>query len=147
MLPKYALYALKSPLFRAFVDDGLNSGSLIQHIHTKQLEHFLFSVAPEKEQYEIVRRLDRAFAWIDHLASEATSARKLADHLDQAVLTKAFQGAHSCRTLDPSDEPASLLLGRIRAGRGMSQRNTNVREKARKEPHDATSTSSHEAQK
>jgi type I restriction enzyme S subunit len=45
-----------------------------------------------EEQREIVRRIETAFALIDRLASEATNARKLIDHLDQAVLTKAFQG-------------------------------------------------------
>src|SRR3712207_8097842 len=40
------------------------------------------------EQREIVRRIETAFAWIDRLASEATSARKLIDRLDQAILSK-----------------------------------------------------------
>ena len=58
MAKRYCLYALKSSDFRAFVDNGLNSGSLIQHIHTKQLAQFVFHVAPEVEQLEIVRVLD-----------------------------------------------------------------------------------------
>lgn len=65
------------------------------------------------EQQEINRRIDTAFAWIDRLASEATSARKLIDHLDQAVLAKAFRG--ELVPQDPSDEPASVLSERIRA--------------------------------
>jgi type I restriction enzyme S subunit len=44
------------------------------------------------DQVEIVGRVENAFAWIDRLASEATSARRLIDHLDQAVLAKAFRG-------------------------------------------------------
>jgi type I restriction enzyme S subunit len=57
----------------------------------------------------------RAFTWIDRLASEATSARKLIDHLDQAVLAKAFRG--ELVPQDPNDEPAGVLLERIRAER------------------------------
>ena len=67
------------------------------------------------EQREIVRRIEIAFAWIDRLASEATSARELIDHLDQAILAKAFRG--ELVPQDPNDEPASLLLKRIRATR------------------------------
>ncbi len=44
------------------------------------------------EQREIVRRIETAFAWTDRLAAEATSARRLIDYLDQAILAKAFRG-------------------------------------------------------
>jgi type I restriction enzyme S subunit len=67
------------------------------------------------EQREIIRRIEVAFAWIDRLANEATTARKLIDHLDQVILAKAFQG--ELVPQDPNDEPASILLERIRAER------------------------------
>ena len=118
---QYCLYVLKSPLFRAFVDNGLNAGSLIQHIHTKQLMKFVFPIAPPQEQTEIVRRIENAFLWIDRLASETTNARKLIDHLDQAILAKAFRG--ELVPQDPNDEPASLLLKRIRSARAAGSKN------------------------
>lgn len=71
------------------------------------------------EQLEIVRRIEAAFAWIDRLASEATSARKLIARLDQAILSKAFRG--ELVPQDPSDEPASVLLERIRAERTVAK--------------------------
>jgi type I restriction enzyme, S subunit len=49
-----------------------------------------------------VQLIDAAFAWIDRLAAETTSARKLIDHLDQAVLAKAFRG--ELVPQDPNDE-------------------------------------------
>jgi heme-degrading monooxygenase HmoA len=39
---------------------------------------------------------------------KTTSARKLVDHLDQAILTKAFRG--ELVPQDPNDEPVNLLL-------------------------------------
>lgn len=69
-----------------------------------------------EEQLEIVRHINNAMRWINRLASEATSARKLVDRLDQAVLAKAFRG--ELVPQDPADEPASVLLERIRAGGG-----------------------------
>jgi type I restriction enzyme S subunit len=71
-----------------------------------------------QEQAEIVQRIQSAFAWIDRLASETTIAHKLIDHLDQAVLSKAFRGELVLH--DPADEPASKLLERIRAERTSS---------------------------
>jgi len=59
--------------------------------------------------------METALAWIDRLAAEATSARKLIDHLDQAVLVKAFRG--ELVPQDPNDKPASVVLERIRAER------------------------------
>jgi len=72
-------------------------------------------VAPLAEQNEIVRCIDHAFGEIDRLTSEAAAARKLLDRLDQAVLAKAFRG--ELVPQDPADEPASVLLDRIRAER------------------------------
>ena len=40
------------------------------------------------EQKVIVGRIDTAFARVDRLASATTNARKLIDHLDQAILAK-----------------------------------------------------------
>jgi type I restriction enzyme S subunit len=56
-----------------------------------------------------------SFSSIDGLAAETTSARKLIDHLDQAILAKEFRG--ELVPQDPNDEPASVLLERIRASR------------------------------
>jgi type I restriction enzyme, S subunit len=56
---------------------------------------------------------------------EVTGARKLIDHLDQAVLAKAFRGELAPQ--DPNDEPASVLLDRIKAERASGQANTQKR--------------------
>jgi type I restriction enzyme S subunit len=72
-------------------------------------------VAPVQEQLEIIRRIETAISWIDHLATEATSARKLIGRLDQTVLAKAFRG--ELVPQDPTDEPASVLLERIKTDR------------------------------
>jgi type I restriction enzyme S subunit len=63
----------------------------------------------------VVNRIETAFTWIDRLAANAASARRLIDHLDQSVLVKAFKG--ELVPQDPSDEPANILLERIRAER------------------------------
>lgn len=62
-----------------------------------------------------MRRIEAAITWIGRLASKATSAHRLINRLDQAILAKAFRGEFVPQ--DSADEPASVLLGRIRAGR------------------------------
>lgn len=76
-------------------------------------------------QRMIVRSTSAALTWIDRLASEAANARKLIDHLDQAVLAKAFQGELVPK--DPNDEPAEVLLERLRTARDAAPAETKVR--------------------
>jgi len=57
-----------------------------------------------EKRAEVVHRIQTAFVWIDRLATEARSARKLIEHLDQTILTKTFRG--ELVPQDPADEPA-----------------------------------------
>src|SRR5262249_53245074 len=59
--------------------------------------------------------LESAVAWIDRLASEALSGRKLIDHLEEAVLAKGFRGPLASQ--DPNDESATILFERTSAKR------------------------------
>jgi type I restriction enzyme, S subunit len=68
-----------------------------------------------EEQHEIVRRIESAFAKIDRLAQEAKRALELVGRLNEAILAKAFRG--ELVPQDDNDEPAELLLARIRAER------------------------------
>ena len=66
-------------------------------------------------QAETVSRIEVAFARADRMEAEAARARALLDRLEAAVLAKAFRG--ELVPQDPTDEPASKLLARIRAQR------------------------------
>jgi len=92
------------------------AGGVQPNLNLGIIKRTLLSLPPQIEQREIVQRLEAAFAWIDRLGAEATSARRLIDRLDQAVLAKAFRG--ELVPQDPEDEPASMLLDRIKAERG-----------------------------
>jgi type I restriction enzyme S subunit len=67
------------------------------------------------DQVQTVRCLDDALTNLDRMVAEAQPAAALLDRLDQAVLAKAFRG--ELVPQDPNDEPASVFLERIRAGR------------------------------
>lgn len=95
--------------------EGQVHGATRPRINLRQLKAFEFDLPPLDWQIEIVRRIERAYAEIDRLTTEAATARRLLDRLDQAVLAKAFRG--ELVPQDPADEPASVLLDRIRAER------------------------------
>lgn len=67
------------------------------------------------EQDKRLSRINAAFARADRLEAEAIRARALIDRLEAAIFARAFRG--ELVPQDPADEPASVLLDRIRAQR------------------------------
>jgi len=111
---KFLRFQLLSPFFQRQLDE-VKSQTTRDFVPISE-QYRLFLLRPSlQEQDKISLRLETAFRWIDRLASEATSARKLIDHLDQAILAKAFRG--ELVPEDPNDEPARVLLEQIRAER------------------------------
>ena len=74
------------------------------------------AVPPQIEIEEIVRRVESLFAYADRLEAHYKTARAKVEKLTPALLAKAFRG--ELVPQDPNDEPAAVLLARIRAGRG-----------------------------
>jgi type I restriction enzyme, S subunit len=67
------------------------------------------------EQLEIVERAQELFTLADQVESKLTVASTIVDRLTPALLAKAFRG--ELVPQDPTDEPAGVLLERIRAAR------------------------------
>jgi len=95
--------------------DGLVHGATRPRINLKQLKSIAINFPPIGEQLEILKRQDDLFSLADQLEARLTTARKIADRLTPALLAKAFRG--ELVPQDPGDEPASVLLERIRAAR------------------------------
>ena len=76
------------------------------------------------EQHRRAESLDRWFSIADQLGKAIENAILRAAHLRQAILKKAFDG--KLVSQDPNDEPASVLLERIRAARAHSARGTRA---------------------
>ena len=77
------------------------------------LRNFTIPLPTKPEQAEIVRRIESAFGWLDRMAADHAAAARLLLKLDAAILAKAFRGALVPQ--DPNDEPASVMLERIKA--------------------------------
>ena len=83
--------------------------------HLEELGAAHSATADCQEQHEIVRRVEALFAYADRLEARYTTARAQVERLTPALLAKAFRG--ELVPQDPNDEPASVLLERIRASR------------------------------
>jgi type I restriction enzyme S subunit len=109
---RYLFWVLKSPIFRDFVT-GLESGTLIQHMFTWQLNDFSLPLAPLKEQKKVVQRIEECLSYADGVERATEAVLNRVNGIDQSILSKAFRG--ELVPQNPNDEPALVLLERIRA--------------------------------
>lgn len=98
-----------------FVEAGSDRTAGQSGVNKAFLEKYPIFLPPLAEQTEIVRRIEQLFAFADQLEAKVASAKSRIDHLTQSILAKAFRG--ELVPQDPNDEPASVLLERIKAQR------------------------------
>ncbi len=101
--PKYWLQFFKSPAFRRYVDT-LNTGSLIQHMFTSQVDAAVVPVMPLEEAAYLVRLVDSKLECVRAIATALAAQEVSHPALDRAILAKAFRGELVAQ--DPSDERA-----------------------------------------
>ncbi len=125
---KYLWYFLNCPIARGyFVENATGTAGNMPKINGRVVKATQVPWVKIEEQREIVRRIETAFAKIDRLAAEAEKALKLTDRLDQRILAKAFTGALVPQ--DPTEEPATELLARIREARSSAPKPKRGRRK------------------
>lgn len=105
--------------------DSYSSGGQ-PNINNAYLERQPIGVPSLPEQQEIVRLLDEQFEVIARNERELDGALRRSEALRQAILHQAFTGRLVPQ--DPSDEPASALLARLRNER--PERSTRDRSRA-----------------
>ena len=129
--PRFCLWLFKSPVFRRYVEAGLNTGSLIQHMFTSNVDQFVFPLPPAAEQDAIVESVEHHLSTKDTVDAEAGKAAAALPKLNQSILAKAFRG--ELVPQDPNDEPAPELLARIKAARAATATPTR---RGRRQKHD-----------
>ena len=129
--PRWLYWAITSPVFRSSIIDNA-SATTMPIINKGRFQALTLPVPPFVEQRQIADRLEAAFTRADRLEAEAARARALLDRLESAILAKAFRG--ELVPQDPNDEPASVLLDRIRAQRAAAPKPKRSKVRPQPEP-------------
>lgn len=113
--PAFACFQMCGPEFRARLERVKKATTSVAAVYAKDLFPLAIAVPPIAEQTEILRILDLAMAAIDAQQLSIERSFKQAAAQRQNILRAAFAG--QLVPQDPNDEPASVLLERIRAER------------------------------
>jgi type I restriction enzyme, S subunit len=115
LVSSYGLFWLLSPGGRKAVEGVASSSSGLHTLSISKVNGLPIPYCEPEEQAEIVRRIEAAFTWVDQVGADQARTSQLLPKLDAAILGKAFRG--ELVPQDPNDEPAEILLGRIREAR------------------------------
>jgi len=94
---------------------GKTRGVAQKGINLADVRRLPIALPPLTMQRQIVHCTEQLFTLADQLEAKVDAAQKRIDALTPSLLAKAFRG--ELVPQDPSDEPASVLLERIRAQR------------------------------
>ncbi len=97
-----------------FFDQGKQTTNLAS-INLTKLKGLPVPIPPKAEQARIAEEIDRSFSVSDDCVTNVTLNIRRAQRLRQSILKWAFEGTLADQ--DPNDEPASVLLDRIRTER------------------------------
>lgn len=120
MLPEYVFYFVVQKAFRSKAISFMTGAVGQKRVPADYLRDCEIPVPTLAEQEKIVAEIESRFERADALETAVDRALNDAEKLKQAVLKKAFSG--ELVPQNPDDEPASVLLARIRAERAAEQR-------------------------
>jgi type I restriction enzyme, S subunit len=110
--PEFVSYWLR---YRYEETRSVGEGGAQPALNAKKVRELSIPVPPIAEQVRIAEQLRVLFSQADAIESAGEAARRVVEGLDQSILARAFRG--ELVPQDPDDEPASVLLHRIRAER------------------------------
>lgn len=141
---KWLNYYFRSPAGRLKIENG-SSGNQesMRNIGQKSLMAITLNDPDLREKREIVRRVESLFSLAELVEKQFQDARKRTGRLTQSILNKAFRGELVAQ--NPNDEPASVLLEKIRSNRIKNStkkisKNVNSKSKSAVTPSKPTAT-------
>lgn len=131
LVPEYALI-----VFRHFLHSGAFQSiakwtTNIAHLGAERFASMPMPIAPIEEQKEIADRVETLLRRVESTTERSAEVTRTLKEIDRSVLAKAFRG--ELVPQDPNDEPASVMLARLREERAAAApTKTRVRRRARR---------------
>ena len=127
---RWLRYAFEHHIMGLNIDQQIKGG-VLKNYHLEDLRLAILPFCGVREQEELVRQVEKKFSVLEELETALDQQLVRADAMRQSILKRAFSG--QLVPQDPHDEPASVLLDRIRAEREqVSKNNHSKKTKKRK---------------
>jgi type I restriction enzyme, S subunit len=125
---RFLLRVIQSPFLQDQIKN-VSQGSAQPCLYINRISALQIPFPPLEEQKEIVRRVEDLFKFADQIEARYKKARSYTDKLTQSILAKAFRG--ELVPQDERDEPASVLLERIKAENSAQPKTAKGKQKAK----------------
>jgi type I restriction enzyme, S subunit len=126
----FLFYYFQLSIVRKFVQEYMVSSAGQNTVSQGTIKSVMVPLPPLPEQHTIVAEIESRLSVCDKMEESITQSLEQSEALRQSILKKAFEGRLVPQ--EPNDEPASVLLERIKAEREKSaaeQRNINTKQK------------------
>jgi len=128
---EFVLWSIRSQAVRNFFEDqATGTSNSMRNLSQKKIAAAPVPIPPIEEQRQIADILSESNRYSASVEERGNSSAAQLAHLDQSVLAKAFRG--ELVPQDPNDEPASVLLERIKAEREVMAKTKPKRKRRRK---------------
>ena len=128
--PNFVQLAFAEKTMRRSLESKAKSSAGHQRISLSDLREYCVPLPPFAEQGRIVTEVERRLSVIQQAEAAVEASLTRAERMRQSILKQAFSG--KLVPQDPNDEPASVLLERIRAEREAAQASAELKARAKR---------------
>ncbi len=112
VINSYFIHLFRSPMFQQKIFSQARGAAIQNMLSVSEIKKIPLYLPSLPEQQHIVEEIEKRFAVADELEKAVNEGLEKADKLKQSILKKAFEGKLVAQ--NPNDEPASVLLNRIK---------------------------------